>query len=368
MKWTKKAVGTGKANFPVQYDLSGRVEVIVKGSKTQVIGDCAFFLLRTSWTKFLCCLVMAYLILILGFAGIYLAEADGMICLIKDEPCDFWDALNLSVHSMSTIGFGSIVPQSALAHSAVAVEFWIAVLMGAGAGGLLFSRVSTASSRVAFSDVALVTNIRGCPTVTMRIVNERPFSSLFDVTCRVSALVKDPKAGMRILVPCELERSTNMMFRAVWNILHRLDEKSPLYGLDEHNFEDKFLAFVVQIEGTDQTYMQKVFANKCYYPSDFRFNESFEDIMTMGTNTITVDLKGLSTTRHVAERSKRLSFLRANTFTPDEAKKMAAFQTDQDKQDEDVDASASTRPSDGFLPSEELECVDAEKEIFTAAC
>ena len=74
-----------------------------------------------------------------------------MVCLIKDEPCDFWDALNLSVHSMSTIGFGSIVPQSALTHSAVAVEFWIAVLMGAGAGGLLFSRVSTASSRVAFS-------------------------------------------------------------------------------------------------------------------------------------------------------------------------------------------------------------------------
>ena len=48
--------GTGKANFPVQYDLSGRVEVIVKGSKTHVIGDCAFFLLRTSWTKFILCL------------------------------------------------------------------------------------------------------------------------------------------------------------------------------------------------------------------------------------------------------------------------------------------------------------------------
>ena len=29
--------------------------MIVKGSKTQVIGDCAFFLLRTSWTKFLIC-------------------------------------------------------------------------------------------------------------------------------------------------------------------------------------------------------------------------------------------------------------------------------------------------------------------------
>ena len=55
VRLTRPWQGTGKANFPVQYDLSGRVEVIVKGSKTQVIGDCAFFLLRTSWTKFLVC-------------------------------------------------------------------------------------------------------------------------------------------------------------------------------------------------------------------------------------------------------------------------------------------------------------------------
>ncbi|CAJ1358925.1 unnamed protein product [Effrenium voratum] len=264
---------------------------------------------------------------------------------------------------MSTIGFGSIVPHSALANTAVAVEFWIAVLMGAAAGGLLFSRVSTASSRVAFSSVALVTNIRGCPAVTMRIVNERPFSALFDVTCRVSALVKDPKAGMRILVPCELERSTNMMFRAVWNILHRLDEKSPLHGLDESNFEDKFLAFVVQIEGTDQTYMQKVFANKCYYPTDFRFNESFADIMTMGMNTITVDLNGLSTTQKVADPSKRLSFLRANTFSPEEASKMATFRV-QEKDEElakDKQADASTRANS---PSEE-ECLDEDRHIFS---
>ena len=105
--------------------------------------------------------------------------------------------------------------------------------------------------------------------------------------------------------------------------MHCLDEKSPLHGLDETNFEEKFLAFVVQIEGTDQTYMKKVFANKCYYPADFRFNESFEDIMTMGPSTITVDRTGLSSTR-VLERSKRLSFLRANTFSPEEAQKLAA--------------------------------------------
>ena len=111
--------------------------------------------------------------------------------------------------------------------------------------------------------------------------------------------------------------------------MHRLDEKSPLHGLDEHNFEEKFLAFVVQIEGTDQTYMQKVFANKCYYPSDFRFNESFEDIMTMGNNMITVDLTGLSSTRKVTERSKRLSFLKENTFSADEARKMDVFTAEE---------------------------------------
>ena len=145
--------------------------------------------------------------------------------------------------------------------------------------------------------------------------------------------------------------------------MHRLDEKSPLHGLDETNFEEKFLAFVVQIEGTDQTYMQKVFANKCYYPTDFRFNESFEDIMTMGSNTITVDLTGLSKTREVDEKN-RLSFLRANTFSPDEAKKMNAFAGRSASEE-------STRLSPDMPDSEKLEGeerLDQDQQVYTAAC
>ena len=46
---------------------------------------------------------------------------------------------------MSTIGFGTVVPNTAFTNALVIAEFWIAVLMGATAGGLLFSRVSTAS-------------------------------------------------------------------------------------------------------------------------------------------------------------------------------------------------------------------------------
>ena len=157
----------------------------------------------------------------------------------------------------------------------------------------------------------------------------------------------------------------------VWNLLHPLDERSPLHGLDEDNYQDKFLAFVVQIEGTDQTYMQKVFANKCYYPTDFRFNESFEDIMTMGTNTITVDLTGLSKTRHVAEKSKRLSFLRTNTYSPEEVSKMVASTVKEDERkgetEEHEDESASTKVSSGFSPEKQECVVDAEREIFSAA-
>ncbi|CAK9024484.1 Inward rectifier potassium channel Kirbac3.1 [Durusdinium trenchii] len=335
----RPALGRGRTDFPVQYDLSGRVDVVVKGSRTQVIGDCAFFLLRTTWSKFMFCLLSTYLsvIFIFGMLFFYVQE-DGILCLVKDEPCTFWDGLNLSTHCMSTIGFGTVVPNTAFTNALVIAEFWIAVLMGATAGGLLFSRVSTASSRVAFSDVALVTDVRGTPTITFRIVNERPFSCLFDVTCRVSALVKDPKAGMRILAPCKLERATNMMFRAVWNLLHRLDEESPICGLNSENCQEKFLAFVVQLEGTDQTYMQKVFANKCYYPSDFRFDETFDDIMTMSPNKITVDLKGLSNTSKV----KRADETAAQSFTllAQEAAKLKNKETGADNQEEHEDKDA----------------------------
>ena len=128
------------------------------------------------------------------------------------------------------------------------------------------------------------------------------------------------------------------MFRAVWNLLHRLDEESPICGLNSENCQEKFLAFVVQLEGTDQTYMQKVFANKCYYPSDFRFDETFDDIMTMSPNKITVDLKGLSNTSKV----KRADETAAQSFTllAQEAAKLKNKETGADNQEEHEDKDA----------------------------
>ena len=87
-----------------------------------------------------------------------------------------------------------------------------------------------------------------------------------------------------------------MMFRVLWNITHTLDEDSPLHCLSSGNCKHNILALVVLLHGTDQTYMQQVFATKCYYREDMLFERKFADMMTFSGNSLYVDMSLMNAT------------------------------------------------------------------------
>eukprot|EP00928_Gymnodinium_smaydae_P096266 TRINITY_DN8463_c0_g1_i2.p1 TRINITY_DN8463_c0_g1~~TRINITY_DN8463_c0_g1_i2.p1 ORF type:complete len:361 (-),score=12.99 TRINITY_DN8463_c0_g1_i2:51-1073(-) len=283
----------------VQYDLSGNVDVVVKGGHWHLLGDAVFYLLRVSWLGFVAWLFTLYSCIIIMFALLFWSGEDLLLNLVTGEPCTFRESLQFSLVTLSTIGYGNIIPQSEYCVVLVTLQFYVALFAGTISSGILFSRVSTPRARICFSSNVVVSTKRGVPTVCFRAVNERASSCLLNAKCRVSALVKDPDMGMRILSPCALTRDTNLMFRVVWNVMHLLDERSPIEGINAQNVEDKLLALVVLIEGNDQTYGSVVFASKCYYPSDFLFDCEFDDIMQMKDSTIFVDLPRISSTHRV---------------------------------------------------------------------
>eukprot|EP00928_Gymnodinium_smaydae_P096265 TRINITY_DN8463_c0_g1_i1.p1 TRINITY_DN8463_c0_g1~~TRINITY_DN8463_c0_g1_i1.p1 ORF type:complete len:358 (-),score=17.81 TRINITY_DN8463_c0_g1_i1:46-1059(-) len=283
----------------VQYDLSGNVNVIVKGGHWHLLGDAVFYLLRVSWLVFVGWLFAMYTCVILVFALLYWSDEDLLLNLVTGEPCTFRESLQFSLVTLSTIGYGNIIPQSEYCVVLVTLQFYVAIFVGTISSGILFSRVSTPRARICFSSNVVVSTKRGVPTVCFRAVNERACSCLLNAKCSVSALVKDPGMGVRILSPCPLTRDTNLMFRVVWNVMHVVDEHSPIEGINARNVEEKLLALVVMIEGNDETYGHVVFASKCYYPSDFLFDCEFDDIMQMKDNTIFVDLLGISSTHGV---------------------------------------------------------------------
>ena len=114
----------------------------VKNASTRFVGDISFYLLRTSFLKFLLCILLLYASLIVLYAVVYSLDPKSLRCMLLDdpEPCTFTHALDFSARTMSGLGYTSILPNDLLANIMLVVEFWNSVLLAAMAGGGLINR------------------------------------------------------------------------------------------------------------------------------------------------------------------------------------------------------------------------------------
>lgn len=89
------------------------------------------------------------------------------------HPRSFWDAFCFSVQTMGTIGYGSMWPTSVAANTVVVVESVTSLVITAVATGLIFSKFSRTTGRIAFSKHAVIGPMNGVPTLMIRVGNER---------------------------------------------------------------------------------------------------------------------------------------------------------------------------------------------------
>jgi inward rectifier potassium channel len=86
-------------------------------------------------------------------------------------------------------------------------------------------------------------------------------------------------ARMRRLVDLELVRSRTPMFAVTWMVMHPIDSRSPLHGLDQAAFRALNAEVICSITGLDDTSMQTVHARHVYATHDVRWNSRLVDIL-----------------------------------------------------------------------------------------
>ncbi|HXK19437.1 MAG TPA: hypothetical protein VNG33_16615, partial [Polyangiaceae bacterium] len=64
-----------------------------------------------------------------------------------------------------------------------------------------------------------------------------------------------------------------------WTLIHRLDEKSPLFGLSPENTGERVIGIILSFTGVDDTLLQPVHARQLYNPEDLRFGARFADMI-----------------------------------------------------------------------------------------
>ena len=168
----------------------------------------------------------------------------------------------------------------------------------AAATGLFFAKLSRPTSKVRFSDHLVVHERDGVPTLQFRVANGRN-NQLLEARAHVSALIEEVTAEGQHLTRIHrlpLERSFTPMFGMTWTCIDPLDDESPLRGLTAHNADDRFLAIVVLLSGTDDTLAQPIHARRIYQPEELVFGERFVDMVGEEDGLLSLDLRRIDET------------------------------------------------------------------------
>src|SRR5258707_10048349 len=130
-------------------------------------------LLSISWTTFLVLVLAAYFAVNTGFAVVYFALGPAALTG-ADASTGFGRFLNdffFSAHTLTTVGYGNIAPNSIAANVLSSIEALTGMLGIALATGLLFRRFSRPSARVAFIERMLRAPYQDGASRRVRLVN-----------------------------------------------------------------------------------------------------------------------------------------------------------------------------------------------------
>jgi inward rectifier potassium channel len=211
------------------------------------------------------------------FAGLYMLTGgvQGM------RPDSFADAFFFSVQTLSTIGYGGMIPVGRAANIVMTVEAFFGLAMVAVSTGLIFARFSRATARVVFSRVAVITNFEGVPTLMFRAANQRG-NQILEAEVMMNLLRQTVTAEghvYRRFQELKVERARTPMFALTWTVLHPIDESSPLYGATAEDLKAWQAEIVIVLSGADDIFAQRIHARHSYLPDEIVWNQRFEDIL-----------------------------------------------------------------------------------------
>jgi len=236
--------------------------------------DTYHALLNMPWPSFIGLIVGGYLLANVFYALIYTAIPDSI-----NGSSGFVDNFFFSVQTWATIGYGGMTPRGYLSNLVVVFESMSGIFGVALLTGLLFAKFSRPDSRVLFANKMVVSIYNGKPTLMLRLANERG-SSIVEANARVSLIREERTVEghvMRRILDVPLVRSTQPLFRLSWTLMHIIDEKSPLHGLDSDTAKSSGLRIFVTLMGYDASVGQTAHANAGFGGEDIVFGARYKD-------------------------------------------------------------------------------------------
>jgi inward rectifier potassium channel len=249
------------------------------GVRRRPLTDLYHYLLTSRWWVLFALILCSYLAANVVFALLYMIDGgiDGA------RRGSFEDAFFFSVQTMSTIGYGRMVPTSTFANAVVTLEALFGLVGLALGTSLTFAKFSQPRALVVFSRNAVVTVRDGATVLMLRLANERA-TGLVEAQLRL-VLVRDETTlegeAIRRFHGLPLARASTAVFALSWTVIHVIDESSPLFGETPESLRASRADVVASLVGLEEATSQQVHARYSWKANDILFDHRLRDILTV---------------------------------------------------------------------------------------
>ena len=115
------------------------------------------------------------------------------------------------------------------------------------------------------------------------------------------------------------------LFKMSWNVMHEIDENSPLNGVDWTQPSKVITSFIITINAHDQNYARSIYDRHIYYPQDIVLDAHFDDVIhRLNDGRWLLDLKTASIALNPSDsRFINVIYVVANTLFNDIKKKVS---------------------------------------------
>jgi inward rectifier potassium channel len=256
---------------------SGQFEYVKLNAKNFDLRDTYHLILTLSWPGFAGFIFSIYLLINVVFALLYLLEPHA---IAEMAPGSFLDAFFFSVETLATVGYGHMYPETLYGHLITMLEIMVGLFGLAVITGLIFVRFSRPTARMHFSKVAVIAPFDGVPHFMIRVANLR-HQAMVEPEFRVMLLrsvITAEGEEMRRFSTLKLQFDHLISFPAVLTIRHRIDEKSPLFGLTPEDFQRLDVRIMASIVGVDTVIVAPVQSFSDYNYDQIEWNRRFVEI------------------------------------------------------------------------------------------
>ncbi len=257
----------------------GPFKVDTSNHQAQPWRDLFHFCMMVSWPALIALMASVFVVLNLLFALLFHAVPGSVANL---NPPNLLGAFFFSVETIATVGYGDMHPGSVYGHVISSLEIFCGIVSVAVMTGVMFARFSRPRALVQFAEVCVITPVDGKQVLMIRAANSRQ-NIVMETTAQLR-LVRQTRTGedfmLRRVDDLKLVRSDYPIFIFGWNLMHIIDESSPLAGETAESLASSQAMINLTLSGTDETTGQVLMARHHYDAEVIRFNYCYREMLT----------------------------------------------------------------------------------------